>query len=83
MRHPDRAPVDLTNPIGVEIVDPDAHLLAGEGDSLGIGRPRRLVPVPGAERSHGALLSRTVGRPDRQLVLAGPVGPVRDVPAVG
>ncbi|MBP1621542.1 MAG: hypothetical protein H6Q02_2309 [Acidobacteria bacterium] len=75
--------VDRLDRTGRDVGDVDVHRLVGEGDPGAVGRPEDVVAEARAHLRYRALLARSVGGSDRQLVLAGAVGEVRELLAVG
>ena len=83
VRHPGRALVHVDDPSLRDLDDADLHRLVDEGQASAVGRPLRRISEPGAQRGDRAFGAGAVGRPQRQLVLAGPIAPIRQRLAVG
>ncbi len=75
--------IDLGGPAALGVVDPDRLGVVHESDLLAVGRPLRLVAEAVRERCQLLLLSGAVRGAEGELVLAGPIAPVGDLPAVG
>lgn len=81
--HPERALVDLRDhPVG-DGDDPQPGVLIDKRDARAVRRPVRRVAEAGAQRGDRLLSARSVGGPQRQLVLAAAVAPVGQCLAVG